>query len=106
MRIKERFASLTTKFVRVANDSNVGGISIIASGTTVVSVTATNVKSGDYIFLQPMQSPVATTTVTSASQFFIGVMPTSVRAGAFEITAVASRAPADNLQVAWFVLHR
>lgn len=80
------------------------GISILTSGTTVVSVAATAAVSGAVIMLQPIQYVNAPTGVASAAQFFVGVIPTSVRAGAFEITAIGSRAPIADVPVGWFVI--
>lgn len=86
----------------LAGNANIRGIATINSGTTVASVSAIGVASGDVIVALPYQYPDATTTVASGAQFFIGLVATSVRADAFEIRAINSRAPISNMPVAWF----
>ncbi len=75
------------------------GISIMNSGTTVVSVAATAARSGAVVLTQILQY---VGDVNSQAGFSTGVQ--SVRAGAFEIVAIGSRAPLANAPVAWFVL--
>jgi len=78
------------------------GLANITSGTTVVSISATGVVSGDVIIATPYMYADAQTTVTSGSQFFVGITVASVRTGAFEIFAIGSRAPIANCPVAWW----
>ena len=75
------------------------GIATMNSGTTVVSVAATAAISGAVVLTQILQY---VGDVSSQAGFSTGVQ--SVRAGAFEIVAIGSRAPIDNAPIAWFVL--
>ena len=75
------------------------GIATMNSGTTVVSVSATGVVSGDVILPGIYMYGDARTYNQSR---FIGVAVESVRAGAFEIVATGSVAPIANMPVAWF----
>lgn len=105
MRIRERFAKVTVR--QIFGHAETAGISIITSGTTVVSVSATGVKSGDVIMTNPYMYGAATTVFASSlTTFFVGAIPTSVRAGAFELTAIGSRAPTVDMPVAWAIVHR
>lgn len=103
MRIKERFAKATIKHM-VSGGAGMSGIAIISSGTTVASVTATDVKSGDIVMTNIYMYGAATTVAGSRTVGATAVM--SVRAGAFEIVAVGSLAPSVDMPVAWTVFHR
>ena len=83
-------------------NARIRGLATMNSGTTVVSIAATGVVSGDVIFGQPLQYGDARTAVASGSQFFIGVVACSVRAGAFELFAIGSRAPISDMPLGWF----
>jgi hypothetical protein len=103
MRIKERFLKITASNL-FANDQT-AGITNMASGTTVASVAATGVKSGDVILANPyMYSNAAVASGSGVS--FIGLQVASVRSGAFEIVAVGSRAPVANMPIAWSVFRK
>jgi len=99
--VASSFTGLNVSSIFTGN-AGIRGIATINSGTTVASVAATGVVSGDVIVALPYMYPDATTTVASAAQFFAGLVVTSVRAGAFEIRAIFSRAPISNMPVAWF----
>lgn len=75
------------------------GIVTVNSGTTVVSVTATGVVSGDTLFSSILQYASGV-----SSQAGVTTYIESVRAGAFEIRCIGSRAPVGNMPVAWFVI--
>lgn len=75
------------------------GIVTMNSGTTIASVAASAAQSGAVILTQILQY---VGDVSSQAGFSTAVQ--SVRAGAFEIVAVGSRAPVDNAPIAWFVL--
>lgn len=75
------------------------GIATMNSGTTIASVAATAAQSGAVILTQILQY---VGDVNSQAGFSTAVQ--SVRAGAFEIVAVGSRAPVNNAPIAWFVL--
>ena len=83
-------------------NARVRGIATMNSGTTVVSISATGVVSGDVILGQPIQYGDARTAVASGAQFFIGVVACSIRAGAFELFAIGSRAPISDMPLGWF----
>ena len=83
----------------VSFNANVRGIVTMNSGTTVVSVSATGVVSGDVIIASPIQY----SSVQNSQA--VGAMITvaqSVRAGAFEIVTAGSQAPVANMPVGWF----
>lgn len=103
MRIKERFRKATV--ADLFGTSAMAGITTMSSGTTVVSVSATGVKSGDIIQATPYM--YANTSVASGNGVaFIGLQVSSVRAGAFEITAIGSRAPVADMPIAYNIIHR
>ena len=83
-------------------NARIRGLATMNSGTTVVSIAATGVVSGDVILSLPIQYGDARSEVASGSQFFIGVVACSVRAGAFELFAIGSRAPISNMPLGWF----
>lgn len=86
----------------LTGNARVRGIITMNSGTTVASVAATGVVSGDVIQALPIQYGDARTVVASGAQFFIGVIACSVRAGAFELFAIGSRAPISDMPLGWF----
>lgn len=105
MRIRERFARVTVR--QVFGHAETANISVMTSGTTVVSVSASGVKSGDIITVNPYMYGGAATAVASGNGVaFIGLSVTSVRAGAFEVTAIGSRAPLTDMPVAWAIIRR
>jgi hypothetical protein len=99
VRIKERFLSLTA--AKVVGTTDWRGVSIMSSGTTVVSVAATRAKSGAVILTQAMQMTVAT---NSANPSAIFTVPASVGNGSFIITTIGSVAPPVNMPVAWAII--
>jgi hypothetical protein len=103
MRIKERFVTATVGNLK--GTSNMAGISVMGSGTTVASVAATGVRSGSVIQLTPYMA-VNASVASGSGVSFIGLNVSSVRAGAFEITAIGSRAPVGDMPVAWNVINR
>lgn len=84
-----------------AGNSAIRGIVTINSGTTVVSVSATGVVSGNVILTAIIQYASVQTLPGT-----IGMIPVtcarSVRAGAFEIVTVASYAPLGDMPVCWW----
>lgn len=80
------------------NDS-MRGIARITGGTSVVSVSASAVRSGDVI----LATPYMYVDVQNSGQ---GIVPNieSVRAGAFEIRTGENIAPTSDMDVAWFVM--
>ena len=79
--------------------ANIRNIATINSGTSVVSVQATGIVSGNVILTQVYMYGSA---LNSGQNIVTNVQ--SVRAGAFEITTGGSIAPAANMPVAWFVM--
>lgn len=75
------------------------GLATMNSGTTVVSVSAPAVRSGDVILTQMYMFATAQ---NSGQSIVTNVQ--SVRAGAFEIVSAGSLAPAANMNLAWFTL--
>ena len=75
------------------------GLATMATSTTVISVTATGVVSGDVIVV----SPYMYNQTYNGSKFPV-VSVQSVRAGAFEIVSIGSVAPVGAMPVAWFVI--
>ena len=75
------------------------GLATMNSGTTVVSVSAPAVRSGDVILTQMYMFATAQ---NSGQNIVTNVE--SVRAGAFEIRAAGSIAPAANMNLAWFTM--
>ena len=103
MRAKERFLSFTADQHKSTGKG--ANFVIMSSGTTVVSVSGANVKSGDLVFTTVMQH--ANTAVASGSGVsFIGLQVSSVRNGAFEITAIGSRAPVGDMPIGWMIVRR
>ena len=84
-----------------AGHAQIRGTAIINSGTTVVSIAAVGVVSGNAILTAIIQYASVQTLPGT-----IGMIPVtcarSVRAGAFEIVTVASYAPVGDMPVAWF----
>lgn len=73
------------------------GITTMNSGTTVVSISATGVISGDVIM-----TGIIGYVSAAGSQQIINTCAESVRANAFEIRCVGSVAPISNMGVGWF----
>lgn len=84
----------------ITGDSTVRGIATINSGTTIASVAAAGVASGNVILTAPIQF----TLDASSANFCMVTVARSVRAGAFEIVTAGSVAPAANMPVGWFVI--
>ena len=80
-------------------NARVRGIVTVLSGTTVASVTATGVASGDVLVTGIYMYADART--FNASRF-ITTAAMSVRADAFEIVTVGSVAPISDMPVAWW----
>lgn len=80
-----------------SGNSTIRGITTMNSGTTVVSVTATGIVSGDVIL-----TGIIGYVSAAGSQQVINTCAESVRAGAFEIRCVGSVAPISNMGAAWF----
>lgn len=80
----------------VGNPS-IRGIAIIASGTTVVSIAATGIVSGDVVIATPYNFPVV-----AGSQGSWNVVVASVSAGRFQIVHTASGGPVQPVPVAWW----
>jgi hypothetical protein len=87
MRFKDRFLNLTT--ARPIGTGAWRGISTIASGTAVASVTATGVVSGAQI---------------AGNLGQMVVVPVSVSNGSFLLTTAGSVAVTAPMPVQWFVL--
>lgn len=98
--VASSFTGLNVSSAIVGN-STIRGIVTMNSGTTVVSVSATGVVSGDVILTSIIQYASVQTLPGT-----IGMIPVtcvrSVRAGAFEIVTVASYAPLGSMPVAWW----
>jgi hypothetical protein len=77
------------------------GFATINSGTTVASVAATGVVSGDIILTAIIQYASVQTLPGTIGQIPV-TCARSVRAGAFEIVTVASYAPLGDMPVGWF----
>lgn len=104
MRSKDRFLKATIQNLYSNAGYNFGGISIMTSGTVVVSVSAPGINSGDPIMAIPYMWTGALTTVTASAIAFTGVAVGSVRADAFNIFAVQSKAPAVDVPIAWMAV--
>lgn len=92
-------ASAATFNNDIVGNARIRGIATVLSGTTVVSVAATGIASGDAILTTIYMYGDART--FNASRFFsTGVM--SVRAGAFEIITIGSVAPTQDMPVSWW----
>lgn len=78
-------------------NARIRGIATINSGTTVVSVAATGVVSGDSILTSILQYASG-----QSSQAIVVTFASSVRTDAFEIRTVGSNAPVGGMPVAWF----
>lgn len=89
-------------FTDMVGGANVAGISTITSGTTVVSVSAPGVNSGDVIGTFPIQF----TLVQNSANFCMVTVARSVRADAFEIVTAGSVAPAADMNVGWMIIQR
>ncbi len=101
MRFKDRFLNLTTG--RQIGTGAWRGISTIASGTAVASVTATGVVSGAQIFAAPYM--FGNSQVGSAGNLGqMVVVPVSVSNGSFLLTTAGSVAVTAPMPVQWFVL--
>ena len=80
-----------------AGGTTMRGFATVNSGTTVASVSATGVVSGDIIQTTIMQYASGV-----SSQQVVNTYVESVRTGAFEIRCVGSVAPVGNMPVGWF----
>jgi len=80
-------------------NTTIRGIAAITSGTTVVSVAATGVVSGDVVLANLYMY-----NQTYNGSKFVTITVQSVRAGAFEVATVGSVAPVGTANVAWFVV--
>lgn len=101
MRQKGRFVKATVQKLYSNASLNFGGITVMTSGTTVVSVSAPGINSGDPIQVSPYMWSGALTTVTASAIAFTGLAVGSVRANAFNIFAVASMAPIVDVPISW-----
>ena len=81
----------------LTGNAQLRGFITINSGTTVGSVAATGVVSGDIIQTTIMQYASGV-----ASQQVVNTFVASVRTGAFEVMCVGSVAPVGNMPVGWF----
>lgn len=105
MIFNDRINRLKLKTIKAADQ--MAGISIMTSGTAVVSVSATGVMSGDIISVTPYMFANALTDVASGNKVFVGNLAvSSVRADAFTIFAVGSRAPAVDCPISWVVIRK
>lgn len=95
------FADLTVNSITGA--AGWRGIATMNSGTTIASVAATAARSGAVIMTQIMQYTGDRTAPGTWGQIPLLAVQ-SVRAGAFEIVAVASYAPLANMPIAWMVI--
>ena len=84
----------------VAGDSAWRGIATVASGTTVATVAAAAVRSGDAIYLTPYNFSLA----PNSANFCLVLTAQSVTAGQFLIQTAGSVAPPQAMPVAWHVL--
>ena len=75
------------------------GISVMSSGTSVISVAAAQAQSGAIIQASPSNYGSVV-----ASQEFKGVAVDNVAAGTFEIRAIGSMCPVEDLPVAWNII--
>ncbi len=80
-----------------SGNSTIRGITTMNSGTTVVSISATGVVSGDVIM-----TGIIGYVSASGSQQVINTCAESVRANAFEIRCIGSVAPINTMGVGWF----
>lgn len=80
----------------IGNDV-IRGIATVSSGTTVASVGATGVVSGNVILTGIIQYASGV-----ASQAVVTTYAESVRTGAFEIRCIGSVAPVGDMPVGWF----
>lgn len=101
MRHKDRFLKATVQKLYTNASLNIGGITVMTSGTTATSVSAAGVASGDPIVAVPYMWSGALTTVTASAIAFTGVAVGSVRSGAFMLFAVASMAPIVDVPISW-----
>lgn len=92
------FAQVTVNSNFVGN-AGIRGIATVLSGTTIVSVSAAAAVSGAAILTGIIQYASVV-----LSQAGVATAAESVRAGAFEIRCVGSRAPVGDMPVAWFVV--
>lgn len=105
--LRDEIVTQTASLARtvVASDfrgnSTIRGTAIVSSGTTVVSISATGVVSGDAILTAILQYASVQTLPGTIGQIPV-TCARSVRAGAFEIVTVASYAPVGDMPVAWF----
>ena len=97
-RIKERFARMTTKSLVATTDW--AGVSVMASGTTVISVTAAQARSGCIIGIFPL----GLTTAQNTGGF--DLVATSVGLGSFLIVSQGSYAPPNPMQVGWVIFNQ
>lgn len=105
MRFNDRINRLRLGTIKAAD--KMAGIATISSGTTVASVAAAGISSGDLVFLQPYMYANAQTAVASGAQTFLGGLAvSSVGADRFMIFTVGSRAPIVDLPVGWFVVRK
>lgn len=103
----QRIGTVASSFTGLSVSSNfaghaqIRGIATINSGTTVVSIAAVGVVSGNAILTAIIQYASVQTLPGT-----IGMIPVtcarSVRTGAFEIVTVGSYAPLGDMPVAWF----
>jgi len=101
MRFKDCFLTLGTK--RPVGTTDWRGISTIASGTAVVSVTATAAVSGALVFASPYM--FGNSQVGSAGNLGqMTIVPVSLSAGAFLLTTAGSVAVTAPMPVQWFVI--
>lgn len=75
------------------------GISIMTSGTSVISVAAVEAQSGAIIQVSPYNYGSVV-----ASQAFKGVAVDNVAGGTFEIRAISSMCPVVDLPVVWNII--
>lgn len=90
------FTGLTVSSAFTGN-ATIRGFGTINSGTTIASISATGVVSGDIIMTGIIQYASGV-----SSQAMVNTYVESVRAGAFEIRCVGSVAPVGNMPVGWF----
>lgn len=105
--LRDEMVTQTASLARtsVASDfrgnATIRGFATMNSGTTVVSISATGVVSGDVILTSIIQYASVQTLPGT-----IGMIPVtcarSVRANAFEIVTVASYAPLGDMPVCWW----